>query len=161
MIFIRAFYHCRIIFAGNSFSTGLYALFDLNVEGVSISSDLSQKAFNLKNSPNRRVAFTKDRIFMYTPVFLFRKKSALVNVFNKQLEILRETGLIEHWIKNYIDERKMMSKQKEPTTLQIDSIRAIFQICAIMYLISIVVFILELVSVKYRRIKEILDYFTY
>lgn len=161
VILIMAFYYCRVIFIGNSFVSGLYALYDLNIEGVAVSSDLSQKTFNLKNSPKRRLAFTKDRLFMYSPVFLFRKKSALVNVFDKQLQTLRETGLIEFWIKNYIDERKMTSKQKEPKPLRIDNILAAFQICGVLYLISFVVFILELISAKYRHIKQILDYFTY
>lgn len=139
----------------------LQTLYDQQIDGVVLASDLSQKAFNLENSPNRRLAFTKDRLFMYSPVFLFRKKSVLTAVFNRQLQTLRETGLIEFWTKNFIDDRKTKSKQREPSKLQMENILAVFQICGIMYLISFVVFILEVISMKYRRVKYILDFLTY
>lgn len=146
---------------GSEMSVNLRSLYDDDIDGVVLASDISQKAFNLENSPHRRLGFTKDRLFMYSPVFLFRKKSVLTTVINKQLQTLRETGLIEFWIKNYIDDRKPRSKQREPTKLRMENILAAFQICGIMYFVSLLVFVLELFSVKYEKVKRVLDYFTY
>lgn len=127
---------------------------------VAFSTDLAQKSYNLRNT-HRRLAFSKDRLFMFSPVIFFRKKSVLTKEFNNQLEMLREAGLIDYWTKNYIDARKSNSKQREPTKLEMISIMAAFQICGALYLISFIVFILELFSTKSRRIKNLVDFFTY
>lgn len=141
--------------------TNLRNLYDSEFDAVALSTDLSQKSFNLKNSPKRRLSFTKDRIFMYSPVFLFRKKSILTDIFNKQLHTLREIGLIEFWTKNAIDERSSKSEQRQPSKLQLHNILAAFQICGVMYFVSFVVFILEVFAMKFRYIKNIIEYFTY
>lgn len=151
----------RLLLNGCVQSANLRALYDEDINGVVLGSDISQKAFNLENSPHRRLGFTKDRLFMYSPVFLFRKKSILTEVMNKQLQTLRETGLIEFWTKNYIDDRKAKSKQRQPSKLRMENILAAFHICGIMYLISFIVFIFEVISAKFNRIKSILDYLTY
>lgn len=150
-----------IVLRQNEFMTNLRYLYDSESNAVALSTDLSQKSFNLKNSPYRRLTFTKDRIFMYSPAFLFRKKSILTDTFNKQLQTLRETGLIEFWTKNAIDVRSSRSKRRQPSKLQMKNILAAFQICGIMYTISLIVFILEVISVRFQCIKSIIDYFTY
>lgn len=151
----------RMLLSGALVSESLQSLYDNDINGVVLTSDISQKAFNLENLPHRRLGFTKDRLFMYSPVFLFRNKSMLTRVINKELQLLQETGLIEFWTKNYIDDRKPKSKQRQPSKLRMENIVAAFQICGIMYFISFIVFILEIISVRYHRIKRILDYFTY
>lgn len=85
----------------------------------------------------------------------------LTQVFNQQLQFLQEGGLIDFWVKNRIDDRKSKSKYREPSKLQMENIMAAFEICAIMYFISFIVFILEMISVRYRRIQLVLDYLTY
>lgn len=146
----------------SDFGRNLPVLFDRDIEStVALSTDLNQKWFNLKNAPYRRLAFTKDRLFMYSPVFIFRKKSMLTQVFNQQLMTLREAGLIDFWVKNRIDDHKLKFKHREPSKLRMENIIAAFQICGILYFVSFVVFILEIISVKYRRIQLVLDYLTY
>lgn len=162
--------------------TALTEFHDSDIDAVVLTNHLSWKYFNLVSSPRRRLGFTKDRLFMYTPVFLFRKKSILKSVFNEELKKLRETGLLnfllrmnlflgyslvlltgftQYWIKKYIDDRKTKPNQRAPRKLQMKSIMAAFQICFVMYFISCVIFILELLSTKYRLIKVFLDFFTY
>lgn len=141
--------------------SNLRLLHDQNIDGVALSQDLSQRAFNLQNSPHRRLAFTKDRLFMYSPIFLLRKKSMLTGIFDEQIVTLQETGLIEFWTEKYIDHRSINKKHREPSTLRIENIAAAFEICAAMHLISFIVFILEIFSMKYRCVKCFLDYLTY
>lgn len=150
-----------MLLSGALVSDNLRTLYDDDINAVVLASDISQKAFNLENSPHRRVGFTRDRLLMYSPVFLFRNKSMLTTVINNELQLLQETGLIEFWTKNYIDDRKPKSKHRKPTKLRMENIVAAFQICGIMYFVSFIVFILEVISVRYHRIKRILDYFTY
>lgn len=122
---------------------------------------MSLKYFNLVNSPHRRLGYTKDRLFMYAPVIYFRKRSILKEVFNEQLQRIREAGVTQYWIKKYIDDRKTKPNHRAPKKLQIKSILAAFEICIFMYFISFIVFILELLSTRYRRIKVFLDFLTY
>lgn len=98
---------------------------------------------------------------MTSSVYLFRKKSVLVEVFNQQLRLLRETGLLQHWISNYVDNRKIKLKPIAQTHFHIENIFGILQICAVMYFISFVVFALEMIGARYRQIKNVVDSLTY
>lgn len=138
----------------------LRKLHESNIDGVAFSNNLLQKAFNVKY-PERHLAFTNDRLFMYSPVFIFQRKSAMTRLFNKQLQALQEFGLIDFWTKNRINTHAKSSKNIKPSILQLKNILAAFQICAVMYSVSFIVFIFEVISVRFQRIKSILDYFTY
>lgn len=138
----------------------LNIFYDSNIEGVAFANDLLLKTFNLKN-PNRRLAFTKDRFLPYSPVFLFRKKSPMTRVFNRQIQSLQQSGLIDYWTKERIDPHESKSTKTKPSTLELKSVFAAFQICGVLYMFSCFLFILEMMSVKCQRIKQILDYFTY
>lgn len=140
--------------------SNLQMFHDSNIEGVLFSQDLTQK-LNLQNSPKKHSAFTKDRLFMYSPVFLLRKKSMLTRIFDIQLKRLEEIGLIEFWIERYTHHRNPNKKQKKPSKLRIENIVAAFQICGIMYLISFGVFIFEIISTKRQIVKCFLDYLTH
>lgn len=138
----------------------LLKVYDSDTDSVAMSNDLLQKAYNLKH-PDRRLAFTKDRLFMYSPVFIFQRKSAMTRLFNEQLQALQEFGLIHFWTKNRINTHEKRSKNIKPSILELKNILAAFQICAVMYSVSFIVFMLEVISVRFQRIKYILDYFTY
>lgn len=151
-----------LIFTDQDFIGNFPRLFEEKYEGtVALSIDFIQNAFNLQNYPHRRVAFTKDRLFMYSPVILLKKKSMLSGVFNEQLKTLRETGLIKYWVKKYTDNRHEKLTQREPSKLRMKSIFAAFEICGIMYLFSAAIFIMEIISRKLRSVEFILDYFTH
>lgn len=145
---------------GFEFASNLESLYDDDTNVVALSTDLAQKSHNSQNT-HRRLAFTKDRLFMYSPLILFQKKSILTQEFNHQLQLLQESGLIDYWTRDYTDSHKSSSKQKVPKKLGMISVLAAFQICAVMYFISLIVFLLEIISVKYPRIKSVLDYLTY
>ena len=151
-----------IILGSSNFGRNLPTLFDPSEKCiVALSTDLVQKSFNLKHLPYRRLAFTKDRLFMLSVTFNFRKKSMLTHVFNHQLTMLREAGLIDFWVRSRIDDRKLKSKHREPSKLHMENIFAAFQICGFMCFISFIIFILEVISVRCRHIQSIIDYMTY
>lgn len=135
-------------------------LYDQHFDGVVLSNDLNLRAFHLQNFPHR-LGLTKDRLQIYYAVFLFPKKAIHARIFNEKMAMLQETGHIEFWIKNFTDHRIFISKQRQPSKLRMANIAAIFQICAAMYLISFVIFIMEIISKKCRCVKQFLDYLTY
>lgn len=123
------------------------------------STKVCELHYNAKNSSSR-LAATKDHLYMLPLIFLFRKTSPLATEFNRQLQLLQERGLVDFWFRNITGSPKSNEK-REPTKLEMTSILAAFQICGAMYVVSIIVFILELVSKKSKRIKRIIDYLTY
>lgn len=149
----------RVIYYDVNFCTNVQNLPDNDTNVVAFTSDLCLLSHNHEHS-NHRLASTKDRVFMYSPTFLFRKLSPLVAEFNKQLQSLQETGLIDYWIRNNTDTRKSTANIT-PTKLKMTSISAIFQLCGAMYAVSFVVFILEVLSVRFRYLKRFVDYLTY
>lgn len=85
----------------------------------------------------------------------------LAEVFKRQLQSFREAGLIDLWIENYIDDRKSNSKHREPSQLHMENVVAAFHICGFMWFISFVVFILEVINGRWRRVQSAIDYLTY
>ena len=128
---------------------------------VVLSSDLIQKCFNSKKSPDKRLPFTKDRLFMFAVGIYLRKKSMLTPIFNHHLQLHREAGLIDLWTRKYVDDSKSKLKHREPSKLHMENVIAAFQICSIMCFISFIVFILEIFSCKCRRLQLAIDYLTY
>lgn len=131
-----------------------------NIDGVVLSNHLSLHYFNLVNSPQRRLSFTKDRLFVYFPAILFRKKSILKELFNEEMQKLTQAGLVQLWTTKYMDSRNMKIN-RIPETIQMEHIIGAFYICLALYLVSFITFISEVISVKCRRVKRILDYLTY
>lgn len=137
-------------------------LYDENIEGVVLCNDLQQKVFNLRNAPHFRVGFTKNQLFKFSPVFIFRKKSMFRRMFNDKITMLQESGHIEFWTKNYTDNRAPKTKVNQPAKqLRMGNIAAVFQICGAIYLVSFVVFIMEIMSKRCKRLKQFIDYLTY
>lgn len=134
---------------------------DSNFDGVTLWSDSTIKMFNLLFGPGRQLSFTKDRIFVSHYVFHFQKNSILKHVFNEKLQFLHESNLIQFWFSKYMNDHKMKSIQNTSSILHIENIFGILQIMIGMYLISLIVFVLELISKRYSRVENILDFFTY
>lgn len=130
-----------------------------NTNVVVYSTKVCELHYN-SNNPSSPLAATKDHLYMLPLIFLFRKTSPLAVEFNRQLQLLQETGLIGFWFRNITSSSKS-NETRDPKKLEMTSILAAFQICAAMYIVSVLVFILELVSVKSKRIKRIIDYLTY
>lgn len=111
-------------------------------------------------SPHRRLAFSKDRLFVYFPTILFQKKSILREVFNEELHKLTQAGLIQHWTSKYMDKRNLKT-HRTPSTIQIKHIISAIKICITLYILSVVVFIFEILTAKCQRIKYFLDFLNY
>lgn len=137
----------------------MHQLWNEDANTVLLSSDLSLFSHNLAN-PQQRLSFTNDRLFMFSPVFLFQKTSPLTNTFSKEIQMLWEFGIIDHWIKEHTDKRKP-STQIEPSKLELENILAIFLFCGGLLSVSFIVFILEIACTKSTRIQAILECFTY
>lgn len=135
------------------------------LDGVTYSNNLQVKYFNRLNSPTFTLHSTKDRLFLMPVVIYFPKCSVLPNLFNNRMIFYREFGLIEYWTQQYTDSRSQLQSQKYekplPKKLNIKNIIGIVEIYLVLLLLSGLVFIFELLSVKFAILKCFLDYLTY
>lgn len=98
---------------------------------------------------------------MFNPMFLFRNNSALTTVIDRQLVLFQEVGLIQFWTQNNIEHRRSTPKQKAPARMNLGNFAAAFQVCGLLYVISVIVFFIEIRCAKQARVKQIIEYFTY
>lgn len=131
-----------------------------DIEGVVLWSDNFFSSY-ISKELNSKLSTTKDRLFGNDVVLYFRKKSALKDVFNEKLQRMSESGVTEFFIKGYVNDRKEKVGNRLQLKFYFENIVGALRICVIMYLISFIVFCLEVISLVYPRIKFILDNLTY
>lgn len=79
----------------------------------------------------------QESMYMVHLILMFRKKSILLPLFNAELGKLRQAGLIHFLYSNYVDVRRIKSKQRTSSNLQLGTIfvvlrRSVFcQLCCV------------------------------
>lgn len=128
-------------------------------ENVYYVGDIVLHYFNFIQKPKPQLAMTKDRLNTFYLAIHFRKNSILTEIFNRKIEKMTESGLVNYWASKYKENHK--TKLEASTKYHYANIIGVFQFCAVLIVIDIVVFILELMSPRYNRVKYVMDYFTY
>lgn len=131
-----------------------------DINGVVATNDLTVRYYNSMSLPQRRLTFTKNRLIMFTAVYYFTKRSPFKDLFDVRIQELNDAGLLSYYTKAY-DSSRSKSNQSSYSELKKDSLLALFEICVIIYIISVFVFILEILSTKCRCIKGFIDFLTY
>lgn len=129
-------------------------------DGVLFTNDVTVNYFNSLSKVPHEVQYTKDIVRLQNPVFYFRKNSFVAKMFDEKIETCLETGLTHYWLTKYAHKRHKI-KNREPIKLGINNILAIIQIAVAMYIISFIVFLLEIFSTEGGLIRKVLDYLTY
>lgn len=104
---------------------------------------------NLINSRNDPLRTTEDRLILQSVSFYFRLYS--------------EHGLIDHWserYKSFIDDESIRNTPA-PMVLSLQNIHGSLAVLVALLLISILIFILEVVSRRNASIRRFIDFFTY
>ena len=89
--------------------------------------------------------------FMKIPIVMYTKKNFyLIPELNKNLELLKQSGLINFWRQTVFDKGTLKtSNQKAPKIIKLNHITGSLQILLIGFVSSLVVFIVEL---KFHRL---------
>lgn len=114
---------------------------------------------NFINFRKPKLLMTKEYIKMYPIVMYVRKTTCLKVTFDRQIAALHSSGLVEHWQKSYTKTVKD-PEDRNPKKLKIDQFIGIIEICAVMYALSFFVFIMELMTLKCKRIRTLMDFLT-
>lgn len=89
-------------------------------------------------------------IFVTIPIVLYTQKDFyLLNAINTQIMNLKAAGFIDFWHKQDIDKRKSnVKKSKQPKVLTMNQLLGCFQLMFGGCVMSFIVFLTELVSLK-------------
>lgn len=144
--------------------TDLLAEYYDNFNGTSVvlMNEITPKYFHKLQDPKRFLSFTKDRLFIQNTVFYFHKRCTLRELFNQKLRMFQEAGLVDYWIENYTESIRMKTiVKKRPKKLKVENIFGALEIGIAMFMLCCIFFILEILSVRIRYIRFVVDYFTY
>lgn len=116
--------------------------------------------YNLLHFQEQPILITKDDIKLAPISVVIREPSCLKMPINHQIFAFRSSGLVQHWEKKYIKTIKEI-EDNEPKKLNIDQFIGLIKICAVLHALSFLIFITELLTLKYRKMKKIIDFFTF
>lgn len=117
--------------------------------------------FNVMNFPQRHLTSSKHRLPTNFNTFYFPKKSALKKLVNDRIGKFLQPDLRDVWYDQRVHHRFRNAKESLKPALYFENIIGIVQICSTMYLIALIVFRLEMMTVIWPRINYILDYLNY
>lgn len=114
---------------------------DSNFKGA-IGQSLENILYDNQFKPEQsRFFFSKD-VFLMMPVVIYsRKNFFLMKALNKDIEIMKSAGLIEFW---KFKETKIKTTPTQPKVYSFQRLVACFEILAIGFIASFLVFIIEL-----------------
>ncbi|KAG4073596.1 hypothetical protein HA402_000820 [Bradysia odoriphaga] len=138
-------------------------VYDRELTGAVYCNDLQMKYFNLLNVPLRRLQMTKDRLFLMPVVIYFNHVSTLQPIFDQELLLLTDSGLIQYWAQEFTDGRldSKNHRQRIPKKLNIQNVLAIFQTCSGLLAICLFVFVLEKFGTRFTCLRNIIENLTY
>lgn len=138
-------------------------LYDRELSGAVYCNDFQMKYFNLLNAPSRYLQMTNDRLFLMSIVIYFNNVSVLQPLFDEELMALTDSGLIEYWSREFIDERIQSNSntQRVPKSLKLQNVFAIFEICSALLVLCFFVFVFEKLGTKFVLIKNLIENITY
>lgn len=153
--------NCRLSIYDATSNNFLWNLTDDDFDGAYQTISQVVDYFNLINFPNVNILKTKDSIQSMPLCIYYRKHSCLLKPFNEQINSYQSSGLIVSWASAF--RKPLYLKDKghiEPTPLSMSQISGLVTVCIICFVISIIVFILELMSTSHGAIKILLDFLT-
>lgn len=146
------------LYDGNTHSLSL--LSDANFRGAFIAPDLLVAYYNMINRNSEFVYTSQERIFNLPFVIYLRRHSCLTATINKHIHRLTSSGIITNWIETYQDIRFTKIKiVKTPKTLTMGQVQGVFLICSVLYSFASAVFLLEMLSMKFKVIRICFQHF--
>lgn len=154
------------IFSGNL--SELENLRSSSFQGVYMSTSAAISEYNMRNFRKGHILMADDKVLLLPYSIFFRKHSCLVNAINWEINKYTSNGLISRWTSDLTHEKQIKEvirneqlQMQTPKKISLQQIRGVFIICALMYLISGVVFVMELLTVKFEFIRVLFDFCTF
>lgn len=98
--------------------------------------------------------FCKEVFMMIPQVFYTQKDFYLIEELNKEIEILKASGLIDFWYHQFIDKITKVKDFRHQSALTLKKFQGCFEILLLGSFLSFLVFLCELWTFKRRRSKK-------
>uniref|UniRef100_A0A182K143 Ionotropic glutamate receptor L-glutamate and glycine-binding domain-containing protein n=1 Tax=Anopheles christyi TaxID=43041 RepID=A0A182K143_9DIPT len=112
----------------------------------------------------RAIQVTRESITLFPLTIYYPKKSCLTEPFDRQVAHIVQSGLIDFWVRNYGDydfeanRREPRTGGGEPHKLTLAHLVGAYQLLVGAHLLAMVVFLLELVSLRVVRLRRVLEF---
>uniref|UniRef100_A0A182MRQ9 Putative ionotropic receptor ligand binding domain-containing protein n=1 Tax=Anopheles culicifacies TaxID=139723 RepID=A0A182MRQ9_9DIPT len=109
------------------------------------------------------IQVTRESITLFPITIYYPKKSFLTQLFDREVLRIVESGLMEYWVRNYGDydfeaNRRAPQHTGEPHKLTLQHLEGAYQLLVGSYLLTSVVFLLELASLRSAVLRRVLEY---
>ncbi|XP_058811319.1 uncharacterized protein LOC131676215 [Topomyia yanbarensis] len=104
---------------------------------------------------------TRDNIATLPIVIYYPKRSFLVPEFNRVIGQIQMAGLMSYWVQrygNYDFFPRKESKEQQPVPMDVRQLTGCYEACAVLWVLSFVVFLLECWSRKLRLLRIVLEF---
>lgn len=88
----------------------------------------------------------------------------MTTTLNDQISRLTSSGLVSFWDSNFRKNnanRKQYENSADPKRLHISQFNGLMIICVALYMIGILIFVIDVMSVRHKSIKIITDFFSF
>lgn len=135
-----------------------YNLTDEHFEGAYLTNSLRVDYFNFVNRRKVKILKTKEYIRLLPFCMYFRRHSCLIKPFDKQIAAYTSSGLIDFWANKFRRSITNKSDRKEPKPMSLHQIAGVLIMCSYLIAVSLIVFFLEVSSMRFETIKTFLDF---
>lgn len=130
-------------------------LLNTNFRGALLSSEEHTAYLNAQVFPHHHYHYASEIVFVFNLCIYLHRQSCLTQEINVNILNFQSNGLLQSWSKEFVD----MSYLKErisavPKVLTNEQLFGSYELLASGLIISIIVFIIELLSVKVPRMKK-------
>lgn len=140
----------------------LYRLQNESFNGVFLTMTEGIAYYNALHKHDMPILETKDRIFFLAFSVYFPKNSCLRKAFSDQLNKYNTNGLIDYWTSKFTKEKTKYSDHlNEVNALKFNQIQGILVLTVMLYGFAFVIFVAELLSVRFVRIRKSIDFLTF
>jgi len=104
--------------------------------------------WNQENYKNFVSKVLKEYLFDVQIVYYYPKNFHLIHVLDEKLELLKSAGIISMWMDHYVDKSYVNIKTPStgPRIININQLLGSFEVWTIGMIISIVIFLIEMLS---------------
>lgn len=141
-------------------SKALHNLTDENFNGAIMVVSQVVDNFNFINFPKFNILTTKEYIQQLPFFIYFRKHSCLLEAFDNQIHAYESSGLINYWANSFLKLLQFQNKNNAKA-LKLNQFFGIVTVCGCLILVSIFLFVFELMSESNALVRTILDFLTY
>ncbi|XP_055522407.1 uncharacterized protein LOC129716597 [Wyeomyia smithii] len=106
------------------------------------------------------VRSTRDYVVSLPIVIYYPKRSVLVPEFNRIIGQVQTAGLMYYWVRQYgnYDFFPKEIRDPRPLPMNIRQLSGCYQVCSVLWAVSFGMFLLEICSLKWRRLRSVLDF---